>query len=154
MPPRRSSPLYQLLLLGLVGSVAVLALSLTGKLARFARDAVAVDTRFGTLAEQGISVAVASAGSENPTRVAAGRYLASARAALVVFEGDPVTVEIRGRAVDLAWLDSRMAIRAVDERRADGSVVAPAVSSGFLLVLPAGFAEERGLSRGEQLRLI
>jgi hypothetical protein len=154
MPTRRSSPFYELLLLALVGSVALLAFSLTGRLARFARDAVAVETRFGTLAEQGISVAIAAAGGEDPTGVAAGRYLASARAALVVFDGDPVSVEILGRDADLAWLDPRMAIRVIDARRADGSVVAPPIRSGFLLVLPAGFAEERGLVRGEQLRLI
>jgi hypothetical protein len=154
MPPCRSSALYQLLLLALVGSVAALAFTLTGRLGSYVREAVAVDVRYGTLAERGLSVAVASAPDVDPARLAAGRYLASSNAALIVFEGAPSSVEVSGRAADLAWLDGGMAVRYLDPARADGAVVPAPLKTSFVLVLPAGRIGELGLGRGERLELI
>jgi hypothetical protein len=154
MPPRRSSALYQLLLLALVASVAALAFTLTGRIGGYIREAVLVDVRYGTLAERGLSVAVASAADDDPARLAVGRYLASSNAALVVFEGAPSSVEVAGRAADLAWLDGGLAVRYLDPSRAAGTVVPAPMKAGFVLVLPAGRIGEIGLRPGERLELI
>lgn len=154
MPPRRASALYPLLLFALVASFAALSFSLSSRLAGYLREAVAVDIRYGTLAEKGISVAVASAASDDPARLAAARYLGQAGAALIVFEGVPSSVEISGRAADLAWLDSSMAVRFLDEDRPSGAIVAAPVRTSFLLVLPDGYAAKVNLRKGERLQII
>lgn len=154
MSPERSSPTYAFLLLALVGSVTALAFSASGYLAGYFREAVAIDVRYGTLAAEGISIAVASAGEADPTRLAADRYLGRANSALVVFEGEPRSVEVSGRAVDLVWLDRGMAVRYLDPGRAIGATVAAPLRSPFLLILPEGYAATVSLRPGERLSII
>ena len=154
MNPRRASALYPFLLAALVASFAALAFTLSGRLAGYLREAVAVDVRHGTLAERGLSVAVASAPVADPTRLALGRYLGQAGSALVVFEGAPSSVELAGRGADLAWLDSGMAVRYLDEARPAGAIVPAPTRSPFLLVLPEGYAARLNLRPGERLELI
>lgn len=143
-------------MLGLVASVAFLSFSIADTVLGYFQEAVAIETRHGVLAEKGLSVTVAAGPDENPVRLAAGRYLASTGSALIVFEGVPVSVELRDRAADLLWMDSSLAIRVIDESQDAGSILlAPdAAASQFLLLLPAGYVARENLRPGERLMLI
>lgn len=148
------STAQRLFILLLVAGVTGIGFVTVRQLHSFFQDAVPVDVRYGTLAEQGVSVLIASAAVGNPSRLASESYLASASVALVVFEDEPVSVQLGGGRADLAWLDTDLKVKTLDAGRAAGSVTEAPSRSPFLLILPDGYAEQVNLRSGERLNLL
>jgi hypothetical protein len=149
------SDAYNVLLLGLVATIAVVMFAVSGRIAGYFAEAIALEVRHGTLAESPLSVLIAAAAPTNPARLPVGRYLERARSALVIFEGDiPMQVELRGSGADLVWLDSGLEVREVVPNLESGEQLSAPARATFLLVLPSGYADKVSLHRGEMLTFL
>jgi hypothetical protein len=155
MDRKPGSDAYAVFLLAVVAGIAVLGFSIASRVEGYFAEAIALDVRHGTLAGSPISVVVAAAAPVDPARLPVARYFERARGALVIFDGDvPLHVEARGDRADLVWLDGSLAVRAIDADSPSGEAVAAPTRATFLLVLPAGYAEDQSLRPGEFLTLL
>lgn len=157
MPSQAGNGFFRLVVLGVTGLVLVAA---AGPVTNFVIGSGAAwsgETRHGIIAEQGISIGIASVSGAQPALPVAS-FGEHGEADLFVFDqvgSQSARVPSGQSPIDLCWLDGSLTVLRADRdfalSEADQAIGSPA-GSLFLLVTPAGLVPD--VRPGDRLVLI